>query len=51
MNSGKENTIVLGSLRYKGAVNTNLFIQEVLVSKQKEIIDSERSITVNLPKL
>jgi hypothetical protein len=51
MNSGQENTIVLGSLRYKGAVNTNLFIQEVLVGKQKEIIDSERSITVNLPKL
>ena len=51
MGSRIENRVVLGSLRYKSATDTNLLFQVPLVQTAKEIIEFDRNISIDLQQL
>jgi hypothetical protein len=51
MSNRIENRIVLGSLRYKSASNTNLLLQVPLVQHTKENIEFDRTLDINLEEL
>jgi hypothetical protein len=51
MSSRIENRVVLGSLRYKSATNTNLLFQVPLVQTAKENIEFDRTITIQLEQI
>lgn len=51
MGSRIENRVVLGSLRYKSASDTNLLFQVPLVQTAKEIIEFDRNISIDLQQL
>jgi len=43
--------VVLGSLRYKSAPNTNVFLQVPLKQTEKENVEFDRSIDVDLEQV
>ena len=43
--------VILGSLRYKSAPNTNFFFQVPLTQNTKEIVEYDRSIDINLEQI
>ena len=51
MVNGLEYRVVLGSLRYKSASNTNLLFQIPLVQTAKENVEFDRTLTIQLEEL